>query len=81
MRTPLREVRCNHPFFCAGSGDWCPDSDPLGANDLLWTCASCGADYTRVEMLRALKRGKNKVIHLMCTTCGAVGNFVDGPDA
>lgn len=57
------------------------ESDPLSAHDLYWTCASCGADYTRAEMDRAMKRGRNNVIHLMCTTCGSVGNFVDGPDA
>ena len=58
------------------------DFEQLSANDLNWTCASCGADYTKAEMDRAMKRGRTKdTVILMCTTCGSVGNFVDGPDA
>lgn len=54
----------------------------LAGNDLLWTCASCGADYTKAEMDRAMWKGQDSdVHHYTCTTCGAQGNFVDGPDA
>lgn len=52
----------------------------MGDQGLYWTCNGCDADYDQVEMDKAMHRTADDVIILVCTVCGRVGDFRDGPD-